>query len=524
MATVLTSSLFKQGITPIPPERFNLARHSLGRDPLRDDDKTALEVIGSPGEILERWTYGELRETVLRTIGGFEQLGIQPGDRVALLLPSTSMFPVLFFALTGMGAIAVPTSPLLKEEEFARVLDDLSPKAVCLGEGMEIPLPRDCLRLDWISLQTLSSGPVAEFANPAADDPAFILYTSGTSGNPKGVLHAHRAAYARRMMWRDWYGLGSDDRVLHAGAFNWSYTLGAGLMDPWANGATALIALDPGDGAFWAEVIKTHHPSIFAAAPGIYRKIMKSGAEASSFASLRHGLSAGEALSGSLRQGWQELTGLQIFEALGMTEVSTYISASPFAQDAHPRPQPGRHVAILAEAGDASPVDCDQPGLLAVHRSDPGLMLGYWKKPGQTDEAYRDNWFITGDRARMASDGKITHLGRADAVLTAGGYRIDATEIEEVLLSHPWVSDACAVDLGVSDQVRIIAAMVATDHGDLAESELLALCSGKLARYKQPREIFFAASLPRTTTGKLKRKDVSVLAHDRKTRSDDHQT
>src|SRR5690606_34959288 len=182
--------------------------------------------------------------------------------------------------------------------------------------------------------------------------------TSGTGGRPKGVVHAQRAAWARRMMWDGWYGLGPGDRVLHAGAFNWTYTLGAGLTDPWAAGATALIHSGPPDRNIWPRLAALHAPTIFAAVPGVYRQMLDAPDLRDGFASLRHGLSAGEALPRAVRGAWEGATGKPIYEALGMSEVSTYISFSP----AHPtvpgragRPQIGRRVAVVNE--DGSPVE-----------------------------------------------------------------------------------------------------------------------------------------------------------------------
>ena len=343
----------------------------------------------------------------------------------------------------------MPLSALLTAPEVATILDDLRPALILLGEGLALPPAPGAPVLGPAEIAALRDHPPADFAATGPDDPAFMVYTSGTSGRPKGVLHAQRAAWARRMMWDGWYGLTPDDRVLHAGAFNWTYTLGAGLTDPWAIGATALIYTGPRDRAVWPRLAAAHGATIFAAAPGVYRQMLDAPGLAAGFAGLRHGLSAGEALPAAVREAWSAATGRPIFEAIGMSEISTYVSFSP----ARPTvdgctgfPQPGRRVAVLDEDG-GGPVPRGTEGLLAVSRRDPGLMLGYWNRPEDTAAAFRGEWFVTGDRAVMRADGAIVARGRADDLMNAGGYRVSPAEIEAVLLDHPGVAEAAAVEL-----------------------------------------------------------------------------
>jgi acyl-coenzyme A synthetase/AMP-(fatty) acid ligase len=334
-----------------------------------------------------------------------------------------------------------------------------------------------------------------------------MVYTSGTSGRPKAVVHGQRTAWARRMMWDGWYGLTPQDRVLHAGAFNWTYTLGAGLTDPWAIGATALIYVGRPDRHVWPALAAAHGATIFAAAPGVYRQMLDAPDLATGFASLRHGLSAGEAWPPTLAAAWTGATGKPVYEALGMSEVSTYLSFCP----SHPpvpgatgRPQRGRRVAILPETG-TQPVPLGSDGLLAVSRRDPGLMLGYWRRPEETAAAFRGEWFLTGDRARMNPDGTVTHLGRADEVMNAGGYRVAPQEVEAALLEHPAITDCAVTEIEAKAGVTVIAAFY-TAAGPLDPDELAAHCAARLARYKCPRIFRRMDRLPRSPTGKLLRR------------------
>jgi len=249
---------------------------------------------------------------------------------------------------------------------------------------------------------------------------AYIIYTSGTSGDPRGVVHAHRAIWARRMMWDGWYGLRANDRMFHAGAFNWTYTLGTGLMDPWTRGATALIGAAHTATSQLGYLMRENDVTIFAAAPGVYRQLLRS--EIPDLPKLRHGLSAGEKLPESIRTAWQAATGTPIFEAFGMSECSTFISACPdMPAEAGTvgRPQPGRQIALLDDTG--TPATCGQ---IAIHRSDPGLMLGYLDAPGDTCARYHGDWFMSGDMGTRTAQGHIRYDGRVDDMMNAGGYPV----------------------------------------------------------------------------------------------------
>ena len=281
-----------------------------------------------------------------------------------------------------------------------------------------------------------------------ADRPAYAIFTSGTSGKPRAVLHAHRAIWARGMMTRGWYGLTGADRVLHAGAFNWTYTLGTGLMDPWTAGATALI---PGGGV-------TRRPVWPCSSNATTRRSLPPrrgstgrccGPRFPALPKLRHGLSAGEKLPEATRAAWTAATGTAIHEAFGMSECSTFISGSP-DRPAPPGtlgfPQPGRRIAVL---GDAGPVGSDQSGVLAVHRSDPGLMLGYLDAADETAARFRGDWFLTGDVVSQGLSGALSYLGRDDDMMNAGGFRVSPVEVEAALHDFPGLTDCAAVELPV---------------------------------------------------------------------------
>ncbi len=246
-------------------------------------------------------------------------------------------------------------------------------------------------------------------------------------------------------------------------------------------------------------VLAEREATIFAAVPGIYRKLLNHGLP--DLPKLRHGLSAGEKLSEPLREAWRARTGTDIHEAYGQSECSTFISgspASPAPAGRLGRPQPGRRAAILGPDGPAGP---DVAGELAVSSDDPGLMLGYLDGP---DDNARGAWRATGDLAVADGDGWITYLGRDDDVMTAGGYRVSPLEVEAVAAEVDGVEEAAAFEREVRPDVRIIA-LAYCGAPDL-EDAILARCAERLARYKHPRAIEWREGLPKNSNGKLQRR------------------
>lgn len=509
--TSLTTSLCDFGPHPPCPDPFNLAEYVLtgaGADP----GKCALTIVGEPDAPVQRLTYGEMKHRVLGAAAGLADNGLGAGDRVILRIGHEIDFPILFLAAAAIGAVPVPTSPMLSAHEARLIAAETEALFIIAAPDAQI----DAAPCPQYAPNDLASTRQAGFAATNANDLAYIIYTSGSSGRPKGVAHAHRAVWARRMMWDGWYGLTADDVMLHAGAFNWTYTLGAGLMDPWAIGASTLIYNGPRDPGVWSKLTADHGATIFAAAPGVYRQYLKSGADPTGFAGLKHGLAAGETLSPEARATWDDMVGKPIFEALGMTEVSTFLSSSPSSlhrAGTAGRPQPGRQVALLPPDGGDAPVPLGEPGVISVHGSDPGLMLGYWRDDAQTKASMRGDWFLTGDVGRMDADGYITFLGRNDDMMNALGYRVAPEEVEAALVAHPAIQAAAAVELKVRSDLSLIAAFVECKSDRPTEDDLTTFAASRLADYKVPKLWRFIDALPRNPNGKLQRRKLRE-AHD----------
>lgn len=480
---------------PPLPARLNLAKHVLAQG---QPEKTALVILHPDGD--DSFTYARLRALVFGCATHLLSLGLSPGDRVLLRLANGPAFPVAFLGAIAAGLVPVPTSAALTAAEVARLTPLVSPRLTLADPGLPLPEGIPTLAPDLALWESLPSH------SPTGTDPnaeAYVIFTSGTSGRPSAVSHAHRAILARAAMHQGWEGLTTADRLLHAGAMNWTYTLGTGLMDPWTLGATALVPAPGTPATDLPDLLRRSHATIFAAAPGVFRQMLR--APVPPLPALRHALSAGEALPAATRAAWEQATGTQVHEALGMTEVSTYLSGSP----SRPAPQgtvghvqPGRHVAILDDRGQPTPRG--EPGELAVATTDPGLMRGYL---GEAPP--HGPWFRTGDAALMAPDGAITHLGRKDDLLNAGGFRVSPTEVEAAFHDLPGLLACAAAEVEPTPGTRIIALFY---EGPCAidETVLRQRAETALARWKQPRHYQHIASLPRTATGKLTRRALAT--------------
>lgn len=500
---MLTQSLFDEGAIAPCPAPFNLAAYVLAHA-ATSPDKAALELWTNQGP--ETWSFAELENAVLCTATGLNNLGLKRDARILLRLGNCVDFPILFLAAIAAGFQPVPTSSQLTKTELTWLIDNLEPDLVITAKEFMLTENPFGMSRSAESVQALGQGTQGEFVYGDPDRPAYVIYTSGTSGQPRGVVHAHRAVWARRMMWQGWYDLKPTDRLLHAGAFNWTYTLGTGLMDPWAIGATALIPKAETPNASLLPLLKKSQATLFAAAPGVYRQILKS-ADTVSLPQLRHGLSAGEKLPTSIARTWYEKTGTKIYEALGMSEVSTFVSTAPKddvqREAATGRPQYGRRIAVV-DAASGAPVPVNTPGILAVSSRDSGLMLGYLNDEDATQAKFKGEWFLTGDSVKMGPNGDITFLGRDDDMMNAGGYRVSPLEIENVLNSHTDIIESAAVAVEIKSDTFVIAAFYVSEI-ELDERVLAHFCADRLAKYKTPGLFQRLTALPKGANNKLKR-------------------
>ena len=485
-------------------------------------------------------TYADLARRTSQFAQLLRRQGVAPDDRVLIRLPNSIDYPTAFLGAMKAGCIAVPTSTLLTVDEILYLIKDSGAKVLVMDHVMwrqlaprlaaarsDLPsaklalLSGDGQRVSCDGIDALDLAPaldaISAWSAPhatRANDPAYLVYTSGTTGYPKGVLHAHRALIGREPASKYWFNFnpGSIDRILHSGKFNWTYVLGSGLMDPLYLGKTVIVHEGKSDANLWIRLIAKHAATIFIGVPTIYRQIVqKTTMRKLDVPTLRFCMSAGEHLSDDMLTQWRERFGMDIFEAVGMSEFSYYLSQSihrPIRAGSAGFAQPGHDIKLL-NPDTLEEVAAGNEGMIAVPEHDPGLFLRYWNLPEETAKYCHDGYFFTGDYARVDADGYLWFLGRRDDIVKSFGYRVSPYEVERVLKSHPGVADcACVGELIEHDKVIVVAYIVPQAGVDVGPDDLLSFGKQHLAAYKAPKRIYFAHDFPRTKNGKILRRDI----------------
>ncbi len=243
----------------LPPARFNLTRYCLAQSARDQADKTALTI--ADGTSYQTLSFAEIEDTILRLASAFRLLGFDRGARILIRMGNSFDYAAVFFAANAAELVPIPASSMLSADEISFILSDSQAAAIVHDGMLDMPdLPVGCRLITPADIAAFKSGPRGQYADTAATTPAYMVYTSGTSGRPKGVLHAQRAAWGRRPMYQGWYGINSEDTILHTGAFNWTYTLGTALFDPWANGASSIVYTGPRDRCHLAQTDRRPQP------------------------------------------------------------------------------------------------------------------------------------------------------------------------------------------------------------------------------------------------------------------------
>lgn len=486
-------------------------------------------------------TFAELARKTDQFAQVLRNLNVKVGDRVLIRLPNSLDYPIAFLGAMKMGAISVPTSTLLTAEEVAYLAKDSGATVLVTDatawKNMEEQLvqglrdtpnlshillsqathtePHGCLNVLSLENSLSATHRCDKVHKSKADDPAYLVYTSGTTGYPKGVLHAHRALLGRQPAAQYWfnYSDSAQDRIMHSGKFNWTYVLGSGLMDPLYLGKTVIVHEGKNDAQKWLDLIQKHQATIFIGVPTIYRQILqKTTATKEELPSLRHYMSAGEHLSDEVLSQWRERFGLDIYEAVGMSEFSYYLSQSKFRAiraGSAGFAQPG-HAIKLLNPETLEEVATGEEGMICVPLDDPGLFLRYWNLDEETAKYKHNGHFFTGDYAKYDADGYIWFLGRKDDIIKSFGYRVSPYEIERVYKNHPDVADCAAIGEELEkDKVLVVCYVILKPDSSTTPDDLASFGKQHLAAYKAPKTVYLAHDFPRTKNGKILRKDIT---------------
>ena len=473
-----------------------------------------------------------------------QELGFEARDRVLVCLKNSLAYPISFFGAIKAGIIAVPTSTLLSGSEVKYLAEDSQAKAIVMSATMYENLTPYLENIDNLKtiivagidsvdelyvpkgIQVYSLNKILENSSTTpkhykskAGEPAYLVYTSGTTGYPKGVLHSHRSLTGRTPATKYWFNFKENDRIMHSGKFNWTYVLGSALMDPLYNGHTVIAYEGANDASTWIKLIKKHKCTIFIGVPTIYRQIIqKTNYTIEDCPTLRYCMSAGEHLSDEMLKLWKDRFKQDIYEAIGMSECSYYISHSvnnPIRPGSAGFIQPG-HIVKLLNPETLQEVGVEEEGMICIGEDDPGLFLEYWQLEEETRKAKHNGYFFTGDYAKKDKDGYIWFIGRKDDIINTFGFRVSPHEIERVVKTHDLVADCVAFGLEVGPNKTLVAIAV-IGHDDLTkeqEQEVLKFSQDNLAKYKAPKEIFSMKDYPRTKNGKVLRKQLVKNLHE----------
>ena len=512
------------------PRRFNIAVACCDAWAKVATDRTCL--IGfDEAHGLAATTYGELRDRSMALADDLRRRGVERGDRIAIVMPQGPATVTAHLAAYRLGAIAVPLAMLFGPEALAYRLRTSGVKAaVVAGDALakvrEAGAPpilycADGADGDAIDLRSILRGPTKDAAavDTAADDPALMIFTSGTTGPPKGALHAHRVLIGHVPgVQMHHFGMPSSRDVLWTPA-DWAWA--GGLLDVLLPGLMMGVPVVHGPPARFdpdlaiATMSRTRTTRAFLP-PTALRMMAGVAVRPSALPDLRTLGSGGEQLGAATRDWARIAFGLEVNEFYGQTECNLVLSgcaALGVADDrAIGRPVPGHDVRVLGPDG---PVPDGEVGEIAVRSPDPVMFLRYWDRPDATAAKFRGEWLLTGDRG-VVENGLFRFEGREDDVITSAGYRIGPGEIEDCLTRHPEVALAAAV--GKPDRVRteIVKAYVVVAHGVVAdeglERRLRDHVRRRLSAHEYPREIEFVRELPLTTTGKVVRRELRERA------------
>jgi long-chain acyl-CoA synthetase len=468
-------------------------------------------------------TYSELYEATARVAGLLRERGLEPGDRVGIMLPNAPQFAFAYYGVLRAGGVIVPMNILLKQREVEFYLGDSEAKLIFawheLADAAEqgaAALGADCIVVEPVSFGRLlgSAEPVDEVVDRAAADTAVILYTSGTTGKPKGAQLTHSNLAINADVSKALFSLDHEDVILGAlplfHAFGQTCGLNAAVS---AGAALALIPRFSPEKAL--ATVQRDRVTVFEGVPTMYAALLHyADRDKFDLSTLRACVSGGAALPVEVLRGFEEAFGAMILEGYGLSETS------PVAAFNHPDRErkagsigtPVEGVEMKVVGNDHGNVEPGKVGEIAIRGHN--VMKGYWNRPDATADAIdSDGWFYTGDMARIDEDGYFFIVDRKKELIIRGGYNVYPREIEEVLYEHPAVREAAVIGIPHSELGEEVGAAVALKTGQQAtESEIRDHVKANVAAYKYPRHVWFVEELPKGPTGKILKRAIEPPA------------
>lgn len=464
-------------------------------------------------------TYGALLEAVNRAANTFRALDVVPDDRVLFVLRDTPEMVAAYLGAIKAGAVAVAINNRLSPADLAFIAADSGARAIVadtMFAGLLAEIPDGPQKLwcgdragdygpDWLQLVAGQSGQ-SEALPRKPEDMAFWVYTSGTTGRPKGVIHTHGNVESCRFLLRDHLGCGEDDVVFATSKLFFAYPMANAVMGPLALGMQVALYADWPDSAAIIEMVRRFRPTVMFSVPTVYRRLLQESSQAlEPMKGIRFCVSGGERMPDIVAQRWATLTGRGIIEAYGTSETHCIVLAS----------QPDRRIAGCAggptsgtEAylgdSDGNPVPAGDVGILWVRH--PCLARGYWNLPEATADTFRGGWFRSGDMFSVDAEGQWWHQGRADDMLKIAGQWVSPTEIENVVLAAGLCAEvACVPVPGDEGFLRLALFAVPAEESDGLERRIAGVCEAALPRHKWPKWVRLIDEIPKTATGKVQR-------------------
>lgn len=495
-----------------PPERLNLADLFLDAR-VREGRGGRTALVTDRGSL----TYAEVQALANRFGHLLRDAGAQPEERVLIALPDSPEFVAALFGTLKIGAVVVMANPGLSPDEArhllaytrARVVVAHASAAAFVEAAAAAPLVKGLLQVgtDGFERQLAAAPSVLGTFDSHRDDAAIWLFSGGTTGRPKAVVQTHRAfAFTAHAYGLGVLGVAENDITMSVPKLYFGYATGANLFFPFLAGGASALFPEPASAETLFEKIARFRPTLLVNVPTMVHKMLTHpAAREQDLSSLRVATSAGEALPPELYDRWKTQFGVELLDGLGTAEMwHVFISNRMGAV----RPGtlgtvvPGFEIRVCDDEGRELP-----PGDTGWLRVRGGARaIGYWQHQEKTEQAFRGEWYVTGDLARIDADGYVTYCGRGDELLKVGGKWLAPAEVEGCLLDHPSVAEAAVV--GAADGnglVKPIAYVVARERREGLAEELRAHVRDRLAPYKHPREVVFLDALPRTHLGKVDR-------------------